>query len=94
MKLSLKNILQVVDSVTNWRELGVGLGVPVHVLQTIEAENGRDVRRSKVVLIQHWLGNDSHASWERLAEVLRLSGHERQASQIMSDSAAGEWRKL
>lgn len=91
VRLSLENILNVCERVTNWQELGIQLKVPRSVLESIKAECGGDVKRAKSSLIKYWLSGDSLASWQKLAVALMESGYGELYSDIMKQDPGTDY---
>lgn len=60
----------------DWKELGIQLNVPQHVLSDIDRDNHSEARKRSAVL-QYWIDNEPAASWEKITKVLqRIGGHE------------------
>ena len=64
---SILNILDSLVEVTNWRDLGVQLGLKPARLKALE-EYPEDRRKVKMIL--QWLKADQDASWEKLQAAL------------------------
>ena len=63
--LTLDNLLTVLERVTNWKGLGLWLGVP---------PSRRDVMTGKESMLREWLDNHPAPSWELLAWALYMKG--------------------
>ena len=78
-------VLEATVEVTDWYTLGLTLGLPVHVLDTIK-HDGYDetVRKQKTIL--KWL-DTGEASWSSLVKALKspLINKKRVAEQIRKD---------
>ena len=65
---SLRDLYQLVTPhyATEWREIGILLGLPNERLKIIKADNPRDIKRCCNQMFQAWLQTDTSASWEKL----------------------------
>lgn len=70
MELTLANILVDIIEVTNWRDLGLQLGLSSSKLDIIQASAGSDINEAKAQLITAWLDTDPEASWQKLVKAL------------------------
>ena len=71
---NLPNLLKQTEQITEWRDLGLWLKVPVGTLDTIEQNRGGDVKRCKEKVLDYWIKNDMTASWETLANAIESMG--------------------
>ena len=65
----LKDVVLVLNDVTEWYRLGLQLGLPVHMLDAIKALR-LSVQNSMLDMVHRWLSYDPEASWEKLAKAL------------------------
>ena len=61
----------------DWKELGVQLDVPGHILRNIDRENPGNESRKLLEVLQYWINNEEPvASWKKILEALqRIGGH-------------------
>jgi len=67
----VKNMVNVLKTVTNWYDLGLQLGVPVYELDEIQSNYPRDNSRCKSVMLSFWFNNAEERSWDAIAYALR-----------------------
>ena len=65
----LKDVVLVLNNVTEWYRLGLQLDLPVHMLDSIKAHR-LPVQNSMLDMVHRWLSYDPEASWEKLAKAL------------------------
>ena len=59
----------------DWKQLGIQLKVPTHILTNIDRENPGNESRKLSAVLQYWVDNET-ASWEKIVEALqRIGGH-------------------
>ena len=66
IELKLKNVVNAVKDVTNWKDLGLQLDLEESTLALITSQysvNAKDCRRE---MLSTWLKFDPKASWESL----------------------------
>ena len=69
LKLELKDLVNAVRDVIEWHDLGLELGLPESVLQSIEADH-RYIGDRRRMMLSKWLDFDQEASWEKLIAAL------------------------
>ena len=67
-EFSLLNILDSLEKVTNWRDLGLQLGLKPARLKLLEESYPEDQRKTE--MIDQWKKADPDASWEKLQAAL------------------------
>ena len=73
-KAELQEIVYMLKEV-NWKELGIQLNVPTHILTNIDQENPGNESRKLSAVLQYWVDNET-ASWEKIVVALqRIGGH-------------------
>ena len=72
--LTLRNVLNAIREVTEWRLLGDQLNINAAKIRQIEIDNRGQVADCRRELIQYWLQSDQSCSWERLVDALRTIG--------------------
>lgn len=73
--LTLQNIDKILIEVLDWHTLGINLGLPVHILDTIRIDySAYGVARQKQEMISSWLKYDTETSWDKLARTLNEMG--------------------
>ena len=79
-------VLTATDECFDWYSLGLTLGLPYYLLETIRRDDYRQTNYCKLKVILNWLDTGS-ASWSSLVEALKspLLVHRRSAQQIMKD---------
>ena len=50
----------------DWREIGVELGLSIHSLDEIKADNHGMVRKCCLEMLNKWLSTDLSATWKKL----------------------------
>ena len=83
--LKLKDVVNSIQSVTKWFELGVQLDIKYHVLQKIRNDRRDQTDSCKVEMVHHWLENDVTSSWNKLCDALENINEERVVRQIVDD---------
>ena len=68
--LVLKDVLCEAHYVSDWKTLGVHLGLPHCEIRLIDAKNRGDISHCKIDLFQAWLNSDPNASWLSLGQAL------------------------
>lgn len=69
--LTLKDVLSETRYVSDWKTLGVCLGIPFHEIRLIEAKHGSgNISHCKMELFDVWLNSDPNASWFGLGQAL------------------------
>ena len=81
-KLDLTSLLQDLNEVTDWFQLGLRLGIKHADLTIIERNHKDDTERCKEEMLAHWLRNFSNASRRMLVSALREIGHRNLAEQL------------
>lgn len=72
--LQAKDVINAIKDVSNWRELGVQLGITFSKLNEFEQYPVCD-RKLKVV--EWWMDNDTDCGWLKLIEALKCMDHTR-----------------
>ena len=68
----------------DWKQLGIQLNVPTHILTNIDRENPGNESRKLSTVLQYWVDNET-ASWEKIVEALqRIGGHANIIANIQS----------
>lgn len=70
--LQEKDVINAIKDVSNWRELGIQLGIKFSKLNEFEQYPVYD-RKLKVV--EWWMDNDTDCGWRKLIEALNCMGH-------------------
>jgi len=60
------------------------------VLESIRRECGGDAQRALLSLLQYWLANDSHTSWQKLALAFRETGYKSLSAHILDQESGNE----
>ena len=72
--LSVELLVKELKNVTNWREFGVALGIPVSKLDCIKLDNS-DVEDKKIQMFQFWLQYKLDASWKTVIQALEQNSY-------------------
>ena len=81
--LDVKNLLTACKNVSDWKQLGIQLGLTMTQLENIERTyhiQGVDILKSHMFDV--WLKNSPRASWTDLANALRAIGNNTVADEI------------
>ena len=90
--LTIRNISQALVEVTDYRGLGIQLGLPLHELNTIEANHQR-VERRKMEVLALWLqGPDPE--WKDLIVALQLISLRRSVRKLQEAIQKGEYQGI
>ena len=82
-RLTILDILQETDQVTDWFSLGVFLKMPSKVLKDIERRfSDEGLQRCKIELFSSWVERDLDASWEQIALALEKCNQNATADRI------------
>ena len=81
--LTVDSVLEVMEKVQNWKEVGgiFGLGIPDSKLDEIEKQSSTEVEKSHR-LGQYWVNTHPNPSWEELGSVLYTMGEETAAMMV------------
>ena len=79
--LTVDSVLEVMEKVQNWEEVGSKLGVPSSKRDEIEEQSSTEMEKSHQVG-QYWVSTDPDASWEELGRGLYRSGEETAAMMV------------
>ena len=74
MPLTLPNLLNELDEVTDSHNLGLNLGVPPSELKVIEQNHPGNAVRQKTETLNYWLDNED-PSWEKIARAVEKRHH-------------------
>ena len=71
LELNVKNLTNALRAVSDWKMLGIQLGVKMQQISDIHYRN-RDggLNLCKADLLNHWLTNEPKPSWEKVAMAL------------------------
>ena len=72
-RIELKVLCKDLNTVTEWFNFGVLLGVPYATLKEIELVYHGDIRRCRLEMFQAWIQR-SHATWSSVVETLNCMG--------------------
>ena len=82
--LTLKEILNELEEVTDWYQLGIQLGLKPQTLIFIERNHPHDALRCKTDVLNWWLLNELEISWRNLAEAVEaMGGHKVLADKLI-----------
>ena len=73
--LDLVLLTNELNEVTNPYRLGIKLAIELHDVKKILQDAGSDTERQKSEILDHWLKNDSNASWPILVKALKEMDH-------------------
>ena len=81
----LKDLVYELKEV-DWKQLGIQLNVPRHILRNIDRENPGNESRKLSEVLQYWMDNaESATSWEMILVALqRIGGHKNIITSIRS----------
>uniref|UniRef100_A0A1X7SZX3 Death domain-containing protein n=1 Tax=Amphimedon queenslandica TaxID=400682 RepID=A0A1X7SZX3_AMPQE len=65
----LKEMLTVLETLMDWKEFGINLGIEYHEIKKIKKEN-KLINDSKIKLYNYWLNADTAASWQKVINAL------------------------
>ena len=68
--------------VTDPHRLGIKLGIESSDVTRIIQDAGSDTEKQKTGILDHWLKNDSNASWPTLVKALKEMDHKRLAERL------------
>ena len=83
--LTVRNVINEIEPVTRWFELGLQLDIEHHELEKIRNNNRDQTDPCKMEMVAHWLKNDPTSTWKKLCEALEKICEARVAQQIVSD---------
>ena len=92
--LNFKSLCGELQTVTDWHQLGINLGLKKHDLSKIQqdcAHQGNDQQRLE--MLNKWLQRTPHATWEDVVSALAQIGEDRVAENIQQ-KFIGEESKL
>ena len=87
LKLKLKNVVNAVKDVTNWKDLGLQLDLEESTLALIASQYGVSANDCRREMLSTWLKFDPKASWEKLACALTAIGENVVAANVRSQYA-------
>ena len=70
LPLTLPNVLNELDEVTDSHQLGLNLGVCLSELTALEQNYPRDAVRQKTETLSYWLDDEEDPSWEKIASAV------------------------
>ena len=79
---TLKNLLNAIKDVVDWKSLGVQLDISAAKIKEIDVNNRGQVADCRFALVQYWLESDVACSWERLIDALKAIGQSVLAEEI------------
>ena len=79
---ALKDLSNLLNSVTNWHALGVKLGVKSYELDTIQANHPHDVTRRKHEMLACCLRGANPPTWRDIKDALCQMGEHESAEKI------------
>ena len=88
---NLDDVLDVVDDLTNWKKLGLGLGLRYPTLTKIEEEQHGRIEDCKMEMLSAWLQQQDNVpqkgvpSWSVLRSALQKMGANELADQVKRD---------
>ena len=68
---TLKNVLNALKDVVDWKSLGVQLDISAPRIKEIDTNNRGQVADCKRDLVQYWLESDVSCSWKKLIDALK-----------------------
>ena len=68
---TLKNVLNALKDVVEWKSLGVQLNVSGPKIDEIDINNRGQVAHCRRALVQYWLDSDVSRSWKKLIDALK-----------------------
>ena len=80
--LTLKNVLNAVKDVVEWKSLGVQLDIKGPKIKEIDFNNRGQVAECRHDLVQFWLESDVSCSWKKLIDALKSIDHPVLAKEI------------
>ena len=90
--LTIRNVSQALVEVTDYHGLGIQLGLPLHELNTIEA-NHQCVERRKMEVLALWLQGPDR-EWKDLIVALQLINLRRPARKLQEAIQKGEYQGI
>ena len=88
--LDVQHLSSELQSVTNWYQLGIHLGLETHELDMVQmdyAHQGND--RQRLQMLDLWLQRTPNATWEDVVRALELIGRNRVAENIRQKHIRG-----
>ena len=88
--LDVQYLSSELQSVTNWYQLGIHLGLETHELDMVQmdyAHQGND--RQRLQMLDLWLQRTPNATWENVVRALELIGRNRVAENIRQKHIRG-----
>ena len=77
--LNTENVMEVMEKVVNWVEIGRGLGIPHS--KRLEIKNQSSTEKEKSCITgEYWINTDPDASWEKLTWELYDKGEKKAAA--------------
>ena len=67
---TLKNVLNALHAVVEWKSLGVQLDISVPKIDEIDVNNRGQVAECRYALVKFWLESDVSCSWKKLIDAL------------------------
>ena len=80
----LKELTNALDSIVDWYQLGVRLGLKDHELRTISRDFRGDNERCKLEMLGRWLRNAELPTWKAVVDALQLMGEHAVAAKIQA----------
>ena len=68
--LNNATLIKAIESLFDWRKLGIYLGIPAHVLRTIAEDHPGNAGMCKVAMVETWLHTNPSAMWKDVMEAV------------------------
>ena len=68
--LTNATLIKAIESLSDWRKLGIYLNIPAHTLETIDENNPRNAGRCRDVMVEKWLLANPSATWKDVMEAV------------------------
>ena len=63
-------LIKAIESQSDWKKLGIYLGIPAHVLRTIAEDHPGNAGMCKVAMVETWLHTNPSAMWKDVMEAV------------------------
>ena len=65
-------LIKAIESLSDWRRLGINLGIPAHVLRTIVEDHPGNAGMCKFAMVETWLHTNPSATWKDVMEAVGM----------------------
>ena len=86
---TLKNVLNALKNVVEWKSLGVQLDISAPKIDEIDVNNRGQVADCRYALVKFWLESDVSCSWKKLIDALKAIGNSVLAEEIRTTYCQG-----